>query len=84
MELQGIGGGGAGGGVPQPQAHGNGYPSSSPRPPMGAPPPPAGAPPSPGYPPGSGYDDDDQVCVTVYVYTVQCCQKLGFYGFLSL
>ena len=64
MELQGIGGGG---GVPQPQAHGNGYPS--PRPPMGAPPLPAGAPPPPGYPPGSGYDDDDQVCAyTVYTW----------------
>ena len=59
MELQGIGGGG--GGIPQPQAHGNGYPS--PRPPMGAPPPIAGTAPPPGYPPGSGYDvDEEQVC----------------------
>lgn len=74
MEL-GMGGAG-GGGVPHPQGHGNGYPS--PRPPMGAPPIPGGAPPLPagapppvGYPPGSGYDDDDQVCVhTMYIYNI--------------
>ena len=82
MEL-GMGGGG---GVPPPQAHGNGYPP--PRPPMGAPPIPggppplpAGAPPPVGYPPGSGYDDDDQVCVrTVYVsmdvLSGACCMTL--------